>query len=114
MHRGAVPAAGAGCAATAPVLRCKHHHPEALRWRPSRPSVQPLTILPARRLFRKAVLLKRQVAAFTRPRLAFLLLHKRPSGGWQKGGSVYCTFKPLQRATGPPCQTLGTAKPVNT
>lgn len=77
-------------------------------------SVQPLTSLPARRIFRKAVLLKRQVAAFTRPRLAFLLLHKRPSGGWQKGGSVYCTLKPPQRAARPLCQMLDTAKPVNT
>lgn len=44
-------------------------------------SVRSSTILPAHRISRKkATLLKRQVAAFTRPRLAFLLFHKRPSG----------------------------------
>lgn len=77
-------------------------------------SVHSSTILPAHRISRKAVLLKRQVAAFTRPRLAFLLFHKTPSGGWQKGGRIYCVLKRLHRATGPLRQMLGTAKPVTT
>lgn len=75
---------------------------------------EPSAILPAHRISRKPVLLKRQVAAFTRPRLAFLLFHKRPSSGWQKGGRIYCALKQLRGATGPLRQMLGTAKAVST
>lgn len=75
---------------------------------------KPSAILPAHRISRKPVLLKRQVAAFTRPRLAFLLLRKRPSSGWQKGGRIYCALKQLHGATGPLRQMLGTAKAVST
>lgn len=77
-------------------------------------SVHSSALSPSHRISRKAVLLKRQVAAFTRPRLAFLLFHKRPSSSWQKGGRIYCVLKLLHWAGGPPCQTLDTAKPVTT
>ena len=60
------------------------------------------------------MLLKRQVAVFTRPRLAFLLFHKRPSSSWQKGGHIYCVLKLLHWASGPLSQMLDTAKAVTT
>ncbi len=60
------------------------------------------------------MLLEGQVGAFTRPPLAFLLFHKRPSSSWQKGGCIYCVLKLLYWASGPLHQMVDTAKPVTT